>query len=266
MKQSRILGLVFLAYAFGTLVLTYNLHAQAQAQAFAQTSSNTSPTAATKTQTAPDFKSISDITQRKKSFFTYLLPSIHKQNRFLEQQRQQLLTIQEGMEQKKPVDIAKLASLSKYYKVKKTDPQAMLSELLNKVDEIPTSLVLAQAANESAWGTSRFATKANNYFGQWCFTKGCGLVPNQREQEAKHEVKAFDSADGSVAGYFHNINSNHNYQTLRDIRADLRRDQKTLDGVAMAEGLMRYSSRGEHYIKELQAMITYNRLYEYPNQ
>jgi Bax protein len=264
MKQSKILGLVFLAYAFGTLVLTYNLHAHAQA--FAQTNPDNSPTAATKTQTAPDFKSISDITQRKKSFFTYLLPSIHKQNRSLEQQRQQLLTTQKDMKQKKPVDMAKLASLSKYYKVKKTDPQSMLSELLNKVDEIPTSLVLAQAANESAWGTSRFATQANNYFGQWCFTKGCGLVPNQRKQEAKHEVKAFDSADDSVAGYFYNINSNHNYQTLRDIRADLRRDQKALDGVAMAEGLMRYSSRGEHYIKELQSMITYNRLYEYTNQ
>src|SRR5690606_11880502 len=137
-----------------------------------------------------------------------------------------------------------------------------LRVLLRRVDVLPSSLVLAQAANESAWGTSRFAVEGNNYFGQWCFTEGCGLVPDRRLSEASHEVKAFTSAGESVEAYFMNINTFGAYQGLRLMREELRRSGQIIDGLTLAEGLESYSERGEEYIEELQSMIQFNELLE----
>jgi len=100
------------------------------------------------------------------------------------------------------------------------------------VDTIPPSLALAQAANESAWGTSRFARQAHNYYGQWCFEKGCGIVPDRRDANKSHEVAAFDSPRESVARYLHNLNSNSAYKSLRDIRSRLKAANKPVTGIA----------------------------------
>jgi len=133
-------------------------------------------------------------------------------------------------------------------------------ELLKRVDEIPVSLALAQTANESAWGTSRFARKANNYYGQWCFSKGCGLVPKQRNKGAIHEVRAFDYPYDSIKSYIHNLNTHRTYKKLRSIRRQQRSQQQPLSGIKMAEGLVNYSQRKHEYVKELQSMIRYNNL------
>lgn len=127
--------------------------------------------------------------------------------------------------------------------------------LLNRVDIVPLSLVLAQAANESGWGNSRFAKQGNNYFGQWCYQKGCGLVPKKRARGAHHEVKKFPSINASIASYIHNLNTHPSYQLLRDIRATERKQHKTLDGLSLAMGLKHYSERGEAYVRNIQAMI-----------
>jgi len=115
------------------------------------------------------------------------------------------------------------------------------------VDTIPPSLALAQAANESAWGTSRFARQAHNYYGQWCFEKGCGIVPDRRDANKSHEVAAFDSPRESVARYLHNLNSN----------------SAPVTGIALAAGLGKYSERGADYISELRSMIEFNKLSKY---
>ena len=132
--------------------------------------------------------------------------------------------------------------------------------LRKRLDVVPPSLILARAANESAWGTSRFATKGNNLFGQWCFSKGCGLVPRGRAEGASHEVAKFSSPYRSVRAYIQNLNRHPTYQLLRDVRLEDRRENAPLSGLELAEGLRGYSERGEEYIEEIRAMIHYNNL------
>ena len=117
---------------------------------------------------------------------------------------------------------------------------------------------MAQAANESAWGLSRFAQKGNNLFGQWCFKKGCGIVPGQRNAGANHEVRKFASINDSVASYMHNLNTGRAYKDLRKLRATLRSTNAAVDGHTLAKGLIKYSSRGKAYVKEIQSMIKTN--------
>ena len=119
---------------------------------------------------------------------------------------------------------------------------------------------MAQAANESAWGTSRFAREGKNFFGQWCYTEGCGIIPARRLAGASHEVRRFDSVFDSVEAYIMNLNTFPNYQQLRDIRQQVRQSGRTIDGISLSEGLDSYSSRGDEYIFELQSMIYSNNL------
>jgi Bax protein len=125
---------------------------------------------------------------------------------------------------------------------------------------IPASLALAQAANESAWGTSRFAQDGNNFFGQWCYSDGCGIIPSRRRQGDIHEVRRFDTVKDSVQAYIHNLNTFPSYQMLRRIRQQLRQQNRNLDGASLADGLESYSERGLDYIEELQTMIYSNNL------
>ncbi|WP_426416822.1 glucosaminidase domain-containing protein [Aestuariirhabdus sp. LZHN29] len=221
----------------------------------------------------PDFAQIVDVAEKKRRFFDFLYPFIVDQNRLLTQKRSRLLALRG-----KPLDDSELRWVSdlaqKYrlsWQVDQTEaadgvevPREVLDELLVRVDQIPPSLVMAQAANESAWGTSRFARQGNNLFGQWCFSKGCGIVPASRPQGKSHEVRRFKTVAGSVAGYFHNINSQPSYHELRELRSSFRRVGRGHEaGEWLAEGLLSYSSRREEYVREIQAMIRSNRLAEY---
>ena len=219
---------------------------------------------------APDFSAISNIGQRKQAFFDYLLPLIHANNRHIQAQCEAVQDLYREWRRGLPLPpraIEWLAALAKSYRLdglpgRDEDWQT----LLKRVDEVPASLVLAQAANESAWGTSRFARKANNYFGQWCFTPGCGLVPRRRESGASHEVARFDHAAASVSSYMRNLNSHPAFDRFRELRWQLRRQGSPLEGHRLAEGLVKYSQRGEDYVKELQTMIRYNRLDQYDQE
>jgi Bax protein len=165
-------------------------------------------------------------------------------------------------------ELKQLESLALYYKVslKAGVNEAVFSKLKKRVDIIPASMALAQAANESGWGTSRFARQGNNYFGQWCFRKGCGIVPSERDDGGKHEVASFESASHSVKSYFRNINTNRAYKSLRETRAQLRSANKTIKGEVLAEDLQHYSERGEKYIEELQKIIRVNGLSKWDEQ
>ncbi|OUX34142.1 MAG: hypothetical protein CBE20_02230, partial [Gammaproteobacteria bacterium TMED260] len=139
------------------------------------------------------------------------------------------------------------------------------NELYLRVDKVPVSLALAQAANESAWGTSRFARQGNNIFGQWCYEKGCGLVPRRRPSGATHEVKKFDSIQESVNAYINNINTHPSYGYLRELRARMRDQNRPLDSLGLAVGLGSYSQRGDNYVDEVQNLIMQNQLTERDN-
>jgi Bax protein len=126
---------------------------------------------------------------------------------------------------------------------------------------VPVPLVLVQAANESAWGTSRFARIGLNYFGIWCYRKGCGMVPNGRTVGAIHEVAAFQSVDKAVASYFKNINTHNAYMIFRTIRAQLRAQNQPLIPKVLATGLIPYSERGVDYVIDINTMLRQNQAF-----
>lgn len=211
----------------------------------------------------PDFNAITETNAKKRAFFNYLRPHVQRENSRLRNLRQQLLVLAEKKQKNQRLNINEYAFLYSLYDefrmdVAESDPQ-MLQELLKRVDILPVSLVLMQAANESAWGTSRFAVEGFNFFGQWCFREGCGLVPLSRGEDQSHEVAKFDSPAQSIRSYFYNLNTFHTYESLREIRAKLRSERKPVRGEALAAGLGRYSERGDEYIAEISNMIRFNR-------
>ena len=132
--------------------------------------------------------------------------------------------------------------------------------LLEKVDILPPSLALAQAAEESGWGTSRFAKEGNAFFGQWDFS-GNGMKPKQQRKElGNYGVARFDSPLASVEGYMLNINTGNAYQKLRRLRAKIRANNNNITGLKLAGTLDKYSERGQDYIDGLRQMIRYNNL------
>lgn len=213
----------------------------------------------------PDFAAISDVHQKKQTFFDFLQPYIDAKNAEVRQQRRRLqyLTakIKTGTRLRQDENVF-LWDLARNYNLQTDDlyDPGFLDRLLRRVDVLPPSLVLAQAANESAWGTSRFAQEGNNLFGQWCYIEGCGLVPVRRRTNANHEVKSFPSIEESVDAYFQNLNTFPSYQDMREIRQELRQDAKPIDGISLTHGLGKYSERGDAYIQDLQAMIYKNNL------
>ncbi|AEF53815.1 glucosaminidase domain-containing protein [Marinomonas posidonica] len=214
---------------------------------------------------APDFQAITDVKARKKAFFEYLSPFAKEKNDLILADRERLNTILKKSNTLSNKEIAWISKLRKDNKLKVRDQYSTqeLQTLLTRLDIIPTSLVLAQAANESAWGTSRFATQGNNYFGQWCFRKGCGLVPVSRDNDADHEVRKFHDARESVFAYIDNLNTNSAYKKLRNTRANLRQQDEVITGLALAQGLEHYSQRGHAYVKEIIGLINYNKLWRF---
>ncbi len=215
----------------------------------------------------PNFGAIRDVTEKKRAFFAYLIPGIRAENQRVLNERQYIAGIQKSFtvnqvteqQLKSAGKLAKLYQLP-LYKGKVT--QRWLNEIRIRVNVLPETLVLTQAANESAWGTSRFAQEGNNYFGQWCYQKGCGLIPLQRNDSATHEVAKFLSAAESIHRYFMNVNRNQAYAELRNIRANIAEQGGDLlssdSATQLANGLIRYSERGQDYVDDLQAMIRHN--------
>jgi len=212
-------------------------------------------------QAIPDLRNEKDVKTKKRRFFNALRPMVEVENQRIAAQRNLLL----GLQQKDSLtadESAELAKLLKSYRLKPNkDGSTPWAALLKRVDTVPLELVLSQAANESAWGTSRFARKANNLFGQWCFTKGCGLVPSRRNAGSTHEVAAFNSPQLSVRSYLRNLNTGRVYKDLRTIRSQNRAQGKTATASELAEGLSKYSERGQAYVKEIKSMIKYNGKY-----
>ncbi|WP_333913539.1 glucosaminidase domain-containing protein [Vibrio coralliirubri] len=217
----------------------------------------------------PNFAAIEDVNEKKDTFFSFLRPSINIENKRITKERAFLTKLSEsGLSNIDSEDASYAKRLGKLYSLPVPTEgldQAWLTEMLNRVNVLPEALVLTQAANESAWGTSRFATKANNYFGHWCYTKGCGLVPLQRNEGSSHEVATFSSSQESVHRYFMNLNRNRAYADLRAIRAKLAAQGDDLLTTATAteltNGLLKYSERGSDYVTDLQAMIRHNEVY-----
>ena len=203
--------------------------------------------------------------EKKRLFFMGLLPMVLMANEEIASERAQLIDIQGHYQTTGRLELEeqlKLEDMAKQYRISSAplDETSLLDRLLKRVDIIPPSMVLAQAANESAWGTSRFAREGNNLFGQWTFKPGTGIVPRNRPKGARYEVRKFASLYDSVRSYINNLNTHEAYLDMRNIRMELRQRGEQVSGRALVKGLQRYSIRRDDYISEIDQMIRYNRL------
>ncbi|WP_370979034.1 glucosaminidase domain-containing protein [Agaribacterium sp. ZY112] len=212
----------------------------------------------------PDFSSIVSSVERKQAFFAYFELLVDYENDQISQQRYHLKQLTEWAKVgiTPPVQCMQLlADLRERYRIAdEASPEQALTELLLRVDEVPAALAMVQAAIESGWGQSRFAQQANNFFGQWCFKAGCGLVPLQREEGRYHEVAVFTSPRQSLRAYMLNLNSFSAYSEFRLLRAKLRQNNEPLKALSLSTALSKYSERGQDYIEQVQAMIRANGL------
>lgn len=213
----------------------------------------------------PNFAKIRDVKEKKRRFFAFIKPAVLAENKKILSTRAEVerLITQLTLEQPFSDDEhAYVENLVKKYKVSnKSSLLKQLYDLQFKIDIIPPALVLVQAANESAWGTSRFARVGLNFFGVWCYRKGCGMVPGSRNSGANHEVAAYSSVSEGVERYLHNINTHRAYKVFRSIRSQLREQSQPLAAEILATGLTSYSERGTDYVLELTEMIRHNRRY-----
>ncbi|MCL1039237.1 glucosaminidase domain-containing protein [Shewanella submarina] len=211
----------------------------------------------------PDFSAIADVREKKQAFFDFLRPMIRAQNALIAKERDFLQTVNAHFSLDHTLSDAERYRIGEIAQKYQFNPRVIdgdaITELLRRVDTVPENMVLIQAANETGWGSSRFAREGLNFFGQWCFRKGCGLVPLSRTEGLSHEVAKFDTVEDSVAAYLRNLNSNGAYDMFRAIRADVRAQGKEPQAEELVWGLMSYSERKEAYIEELLQMLQHNK-------
>ncbi len=210
-----------------------------------------------------DFARIGSTAERKRVFIQMALPLVLYVNERILEQRERLIALSEEIGRTGRISDSRdrlwLGFMALLYDLDEADVDA----LLRRVDVLPPSLALAQGAEESGWGTSRFVREGNAIFGQRIFTRGAGLVPERRDQGKRHEVKAFNRLVDSVAAYIVNLNSHFAYDEFRRARADMRRHGGVIDGYALAGTLKSYSERGEAYIGTIRSIIDTNRLHAF---
>ena len=200
---------------------------------------------------------IENTKKRKEFFIQIVLPLILKENNNIKIDRKRLFTIinksNNTQREKKWLD-----KKYKQYGI----PSKDLSTLKIRMDEIPVSLAIAQAAKETGWGTSRFAQEGNALFGQWTWS-GEGLKPKDSDKNEGHKVMKFNVLQASVRAYQRNINTHSTYKDFRRARAELRDQEKELDSLILAKYLKEYAETGEKYVEVLQKIIKQNDLKDF---
>jgi Bax protein len=207
------------------------------------------------------------VAEKKRIFFRLIAPIVLRINEVIAADRARAKVITERLslgEGVIPEDQAWLAELAVRYKVIGSPSDRLDSdqypELLLRVDIVPASLSLAQAASESGWGTSRFAAEGNSLFGQWSWGKGLKPTEQRGEELGDHRVAAFGSTGEAAYAYARNLNTQDAYRDFRLKRADLRRRNLRVSGEVLVETLIHYSERGQAYVEDLKRIIRQNRL------
>ena len=208
-----------------------------------------------------------DVVTKKQVFFQFLSPLILHSNELIQTNRDRVASIvgalRAGVSVRKGdqtflCEIAEEYNVSEY-KTVLTD-HALQDKLLRRIDTVPPSLVLAQAAEESGWGTSRFAVEGNALFGMWTWG-GDGITPlKQRSGLGNYKIASYKTPLQSVIAYMHNLNTHQAYKKLRARRAELRKDGSKVTGWDLASTLTKYSERGQAYVDSLRSMIKVNML------
>jgi uncharacterized FlgJ-related protein len=208
-----------------------------------------------------------DVATKKQVFFQFLGPLVLYSNELIQANRDRVSSIVEALRAGASVseeDQAFLCKIAEEYKVSVgrtalTD-HSLQDKLLCRVDTVPPSLVLAQAAEESGWGTSRFAIEGNALFGMWTWG-GEGVKPlKQRSDLGNYKIAAYETPLQSVIAYMHNLNTHQAYKKLRERRAELRNAGAKVTGWDLASTLTKYSERGLAYVDSLRSLIKVNML------
>ena len=209
------------------------------------------------TQFPRDLESIQSTKLKKETFIQIVLPLVVAENERILEDREKLKLL---TNKKFTTDLEKQWLRQKLleYKVKKGD----LKELMTRMDIIPTSIALAQAAKESGWGTSRFALEGNAIYGQWTWS-GQGIAPLDRDSNKNHKILKFPILRASVKAYKNNLNTHKSYKAFRDKRLQLREKNKKIKGLELTETLKNYAQTGSEYTKILNQIITQNRLSDF---
>ena len=207
------------------------------------------------------------LSESKKDFVKTLLPLISYENQNILLERSKLENIKIFLDYNNTLskaDLEFLYNISKKYRIKTDDKHKydLVNELLDRVDVIPNSIVLAQAANESGWGTSRFAREFNAIFGEYTYDFSNGVVPLLREEGEKHLVKSFDSVNKSVQSYFNNLNSHYAYKDFREVRKIMREKNNFSNLKLLIEELDSYAA-DINYIKIINSIIDANKFYQF---
>ena len=204
-----------------------------------------------------EIKKIESTKKRKDLFIQIILPLIIKENNNIKLDRKKLFNILNKSKNTKKERVW-LNSKFKQYGVVNKD----LSTLKIRMDEVPVSMTIAQAAKETGWGTSRFAQEGNALFGQWTWS-GEGIKPSQADNDSTHKVMRFNVLQASVKAYQRNLNTHSSYKDFRDTRAELRDKEKKLDSMILTEDLDKYAETGTEYVRILQQIIKQNNLTDF---
>jgi len=204
-----------------------------------------------------EIKNIENSKKRKSLFIKIILPLILEENTRILLDRKRLFSILNKNKNSKK-EINWLNMKFKQYGVLNKD----IPTLKVRMDIVPVSLALAQAAKETGWGTSRFALEGNALFGQWTWS-GDGIKPAGAEDNSKHKVMKFKVLKASVRAYQRNLNTHSSYKNFRQLRAQLRDDDQKLDSLILADQLNNYAETGKEYTKILKQIIQQNSLKDF---
>jgi Bax protein len=204
-----------------------------------------------------EIKTIENTKKRKDFFIQIILPLIIKENNNIKLDRATLFKII-NKNNNTNLEIDWLEKKYKQYGVKSKD----LSTLKIRMDEIPVSLAIAQAAKETGWGTSRFAQEGNALFGQWTWS-GEGLKPKKAEKGKNHKVMKFNVLQASVRAYQRNLNTHSTYKEFRKARAEFRDLNKPLNSIKLSKYLNKYAQTGNQYVEVIQKIIKQNKLEDF---
>ena len=209
------------------------------------------------TQFPKDLDEIQSVKLKKETFIKIVLPLIVAENEKILDDRFKLKNI---ISKKITTDQEKQWLRQKFleYKVKKGN----VEELKIRMDIIPVSIALAQAAKESGWGTSRFALEGNAIFGQWTWN-GKGIEPLLKDKSKNHKILRFPILRASVKAYKNNLNTHKSYVKFREKRRNLRNKNKKIHGLELAKTLNNYAETGSEYTKILVQIIVQNRLMDF---
>ena len=204
-----------------------------------------------------EIKQIENIKKRKNLFIKIILPLVIKENNNIKLDRKKLFSVLNKSKNTKAENLW-LRSKFKQYGVVNKD----LSTLKIRMDEVPVSMAIAQAAKETGWGTSRFAQEGNALFGQWTWS-GEGIKPAGADDSSTHKIMKFRVLQASVKAYQRNLNTHSSYRDFRGARAELRDQGKKLDSLILSEYLEKYAETGKEYIRILQQIIKQNNLEDF---